>query len=168
MNATVVFESLFDANQHLRSQAVISAENWRADYCGESRVNEHLSADDDKDALFLWVLSRRVRDAIHLPAFHRETWYAKTSRASLLRRCARRLMISRSRAFNSSRASFSTNSQTADSMKSERFFLYCRARRSTTLTNSSERVTEVFTFIPPIYYHRARRSTGHDGSERLD
>src|SRR5229473_942568 len=68
-------------------------------------------------------------------------------------------MISKSLAFCSSRISRARNSQTAVSMKSERFFLDSLARLSTSLSRSCDSVIEVLTFILQIYPKSAWMST---------
>ena len=61
-------------------------------------------------------------------------------------------MISRSRAFCSSRIGCWIKAHTAVSMKSERVFFCCLAHLSTAFSRSSDKVMDALTFMSSIYF----------------
>jgi hypothetical protein len=70
MDAAVVLETFFDANQNLRGKTIMRGIDGRTDDRGEAGINEHLAADHNKDPLFSGVSGCGVSDAIELTALH--------------------------------------------------------------------------------------------------
>ena len=64
-----MLQPLIDADCDLCGEVLSAGKNWRANHCGEARVNQHLPADDHKDTMLFRIAARLVH-AIKFAAFH--------------------------------------------------------------------------------------------------
>jgi len=70
MDAAVVLETFFDANQNLRGKTGMRRIDGSTDDRGEARINEHLAADHNENPLFFGVSGGGVSHAIELATLH--------------------------------------------------------------------------------------------------
>src|SRR6056297_1729360 len=150
MNRARVLESFLRSNADLGGQSAVRRVDRRAYDRRVLRFDQYLPADNHKRPLPFRIVLTRFLDQEDIAACHWSAWNSRTSNASSLSSSACSLMRSNSRLSRASRCRWRRYRHVASSMNADRFDWSVSA--AIALRSSSDKVTEVFTFIPPIYH----------------
>jgi hypothetical protein len=70
MDTAVVFQTFFDPDWNLRGKSIVCGVDRRTDDCGEPGIDEHLTANHNKDPLLSGVSGYGVSYKIELATLH--------------------------------------------------------------------------------------------------